>query len=123
VISVAPHKYFRRREDQIFVEVSINVAQAALGAEVLVPTPYGPEKLKVPSGTQSGTICRLRGKGAPRPQRSGKGDLFIIVHVATPAELSKEQKKLYEELRKSSPAEAQPLEHGLLERLHDILES
>ncbi len=123
VIAVAPHKYFRRREDQVFVEVSVNVAQAALGAEVLVPTPYGPEKLKVPAGTQSGTIFHLRGKGAPRPQRSGKGDLFVIVNVATPAELTKEQKKLYEELRKSSPAEAQPLEHGLLERLHDILES
>ncbi len=123
VIAVAPHKYFRRREDQIFVEVSINVAQAALGAEVLVPTPYGPEKLKVPSGTQSGTIFHLRGKGAPRPQRSGKGDLFVIVNVATPSDLTKEQKKLYEELRKSSPAEAQPLEHGVLERLQDILES
>lgn len=123
VISVSPHKYFRRREDQVFVEVSINVAQATLGAEVLVPTPYGPEKLKVPAGTQSGTVFQLRGKGAPRPQRSGKGDLFVIVNVATPADLTKEQKKLYEELRKSSPAEAQPLEHGLLERLQDILES
>ena len=123
VISVSPHKYFRRREDQVFVEVSINVAQATLGAEVLVPTPYGPEKLKVPAGTQSGTVFQLRGKGAPRPQRSGKGDLFVIVNVATPADLTKEQKKLYEELRKSSPLEAQPLEHGLLERLQDILES
>ena len=123
VISVSPHKYFRRREDQVFVEVSINVAQATLGAEVLVPTPYGPEKLKVPAGTQSGTGFQLRGKGAPRPQRSGKGDLFVIVNVATPADLTKEQKKLYEELRKSSPLEAQPLEHGLLERLQDILES
>lgn len=123
VITVSPHKYFRRREDQVFVEVSINVAQATLGAEVLVPTPYGPEKLKVPAGTQSGTVFQLRGKGAPRPQRSGKGDLFVIVNVATPADLTKEQKKLYEELRKSSPLEAQPLEHGLLERLQDILES
>jgi len=123
VIAVAPHKYFRRREDQVFVEVAINVAQAALGAEVLVPTPYGPEKLKVPAGTQSGTTFTLRGKGAPRPQRSGKGDLFVIVNVATPSELTKEQKKLYEELRKASPAEAQPLERGLLERLRDILES
>jgi molecular chaperone DnaJ len=123
VITVSPHKYFRRREDQVFVEVNINVAQAALGADVLVPTPYGPEKLKVPAGTQSGTVFQMRGKGAPRPQRAGKGDLFVIVNVATPSDLTKEQKKLYEELRKASPAEAQPLEHGLLERLHDILES
>lgn len=121
VITVAAHKYFRRRNDDLFLEVAVNVVQAALGAEVQIQTPYGPEKLKIPPGTQSGTIFQLRGKGAPRVQRSGKGDLFIILNVTTPHDLSREQKKLLEDLRKSLRAEATPLERGLLDRLRDAL--
>lgn len=122
VITVTPHKHFRRRGDDVFLELAINVAQAALGAEVMVPTPYGAEKLKVPAGTQSGTLFQLRGKGAPRLQRSGKGDLFVILNVSTPHELSREQKKLLEELRRSLGGnDATPLERGLLDRLRDAL--
>jgi molecular chaperone DnaJ len=121
VINVAAHAHFRRRDDDLYVEVGINVAQAALGAEVHVATPYGQEKLKVPAGTQSGTIFQLRGKGVPHLQRSGKGDLYVIVNVITPGNLSREQKKLLEELRKTLGADAQPLERGLLDRLRDAL--
>jgi len=121
VITVAAHKYFRRRNDDLFLEVAVNVAQAALGADVQIQTPYGPEKLKIPAGTQSGTIFQLRGKGAPHVQRSGRGDLFVILNVTTPHDLSREQKKLLEELRKSLSADAVPLERGLLDRLRDAL--
>ncbi len=121
VINVAAHRYFRRRDDDLYLEVSVNMALAALGGDVVVQTPYGPEKLKVPAGTQSGTIFQLRGKGVPRLQRSGKGDLYVIVNVATPGNLSREQRKLVEELKKTLGGEAQPLEHGLLDRLREVL--
>jgi molecular chaperone DnaJ len=121
VLTVAAHKYFRRRGDDVFLEVSVNVAQAALGAEVALQTPYGPDKLKIPAGTQSGTLFQLRGKGMPRLQRSGRGDLFVIVSVATPTNLNGEQKKLIESLKKSLNAEAAPLEHGLLDRMREVL--
>ncbi|MBP7691441.1 MAG: molecular chaperone DnaJ [Anaerolineales bacterium] len=121
VLTVAAHKFFRRRDDDLYLEIGLNFAQAALGAEVAVTTPYGAEKLKVPAGTQSGTIFQLRGKGAPHLQRSGKGDLFIIVNVTTPGNLSRDQKKLLEDLRKTLGADAPPLERGLLDRLRDAL--
>jgi molecular chaperone DnaJ len=121
VINVQAHKYFRRRDDDLYLEVAINVAQAALGGEVTIPTPYGPEKLRVPSGTQPGTIFQLRGKGAPRLQRSGKGDLYVVLNVTTPQNLSGDQKKLLNDLKKSLGGDAQPLERGLLDRLRDAL--
>ncbi len=121
VITVASHTYFRRRDDDLFLEVAVNVAQAALGADVTINTPYGQEKLKIPTGTQSGTIFPLRHKGVPHLQRSGKGDLFVIVNVATPTSLSKEQKKLLDDLKKTLTADATPLEHGLIERVREAL--
>jgi molecular chaperone DnaJ len=121
VISVKPHKYFRRREDDIILEVALNIAQAALGAEVQIPTPYGNEKLRIPAGTQSGTIFHLRGKGAPRPQRGGKGEMYVVVNVVTPTELNREQKKFLEELKKAQGNDAIPLERGLRDKLSDLL--
>jgi molecular chaperone DnaJ len=122
VISVRPHAYFRRRDDDVFVELGINIAQAALGDEVQIPTPYGPDKLKIQAGTQSGTVIQLRGKGAPRPQRSGKGDLYVIVNVLVHKDLPKELKKQLEELKKSTAHTAEPLASGLLERMRKVLE-
>lgn len=120
-IAVTPHKFFRRQGDNIILEVAVNIAQAALGAEVLVPVVGGQEKLKIPAGTQSGTVFTLRGKGAPRLQRNGRGDLLVIVSLATPTHLNGEQKKLLKELTKSLHDEAQPQERGVLERLRDVL--
>ena len=121
VINVVAHKYFRRRDDDLYLEIGVNVAVAALGGEVALQTPYGADKLKLPAGTQSGTIFTLRGKGVPHLQRSGKGDLFVIVNVTTPSNLTGDQKKWLNELKKSLAAEAQPLERGLLDRLRDAL--
>jgi molecular chaperone DnaJ len=122
VINVRPHAYFRRRDDDIFVEVGINIAQATLGDEVQIPTPYGPDRLKIPAGTQSGTIMQLRGKGAPRPQRTGKGDLYVIVNVLVHKDPPKELKKQLEELKKTAAHTAEPLPSGLLERMRKALE-
>jgi len=120
-ITVAPHKYFRRRGDDIVLEVAVNVAQAALGGEVTVPTPNGPEKIKLPAGLQSGTVLSVRGKGFPHLQRNGRGDLLVIVTAATPTNLSNDQKKLLKDLARQLNGEAVPQEHGLIDRLQDML--
>ena len=122
VITVKPHKYFRRQGDDLRLEVAVNVVQAALGAEVTFPSVNsGREKLKIPAGTQSGAVFTLHGKGAPHLQRNGRGDMFVIVTVATPTNLTAEQKKHLQELAKGAGAEAVPQEHGLVERLQEAL--
>jgi molecular chaperone DnaJ len=122
VIGVKPHKYFRRRGDDLWVEVAVHMAQAALGAEVILPPVNNVrEKLKIPAGTQSGTIFTLRGKGVPHLQRSGRGDMLVIVTAATMTGLNSEQKKHLQELGKNASLEAVPQEHGLVERLQDAL--
>jgi molecular chaperone DnaJ len=121
VLTVQPHRYFRRQDDDILVEVSINLAQAALGTDIVVPSVNGTEKIKVPAGTQPGTVFHLRGKGVPRLQRSGRGDMYVILNVATPTSLTGEQKRLFKDLAKSLPGEAVPQERGLIDRIRDVL--
>ena len=98
VLDVKPHPYFQRRGDDIVVEMKVNVAQAALGARIKVPTLEGEEELAVPAGIQSGKILRMRDKGVPHLRRDGRGDELVLVRVATPTELTKEQKRLIKEL-------------------------
>jgi molecular chaperone DnaJ len=120
-ITVTAHKFFRRQGDDIVLEVAVNLAQAALGTDVSVPTVNGSEKIKIPAGTQPGTTFNLRGKGAPHLQRSGRGDMFVLVTVATPTNLSNEQKKLLKDLAKSLPSDAVPQERGLIDRIREVL--
>lgn len=96
-VHVAPHSVFGRDGDDLTVDLPITYPEAALGAQVEVPTLHGSVTLKVPSGTPSGKTFRLKGKGAPR--RSGNGDLLVTVRVDVPGKLSKEQKRLLEQLR------------------------
>ena len=96
-VHVRPHPFFRRRGDDLEVEVPITYTEAALGAEIQVPTLDGPVTMRVPPGTPSGKTFRLRGKGAPR--RGGQGDLYVTVNVEVPARLSKEERELLEKLR------------------------
>ncbi|MFH1928957.1 MAG: molecular chaperone DnaJ [Chloroflexota bacterium] len=98
LVSVKPHSYFRRRENDIYLDISINVAQAALGDEIAVPTLDEEEKLIIPAATQTGQTFRLRGKGVPRLQRNGRGDQIVTVRVRTPSELNDSQKKLLRQL-------------------------
>lgn len=97
VVHVKPHKIFEREEDNIYVEVPISFTQAALGAEIDVPTIDGEATLKIPSGTQSETIFRLKGRGIPHIRGSGAGDEMIRVKVEVPTKLSSKQKELLEE--------------------------
>lgn len=101
VLGVQPHPYFRRRGDDIWMEFNLNIAQAALGADVVVPTVDGEEKIKIPAGIQPGTVVPLRHKGVPRLQRSGRGDQFVVINVAIPTSLNAEQKKIMKDLSKT----------------------
>ncbi len=100
-IEVQEHELFTRDGDDIRYELPVNFAQAALGADIDVPTLDGPAKLKVPGGTQTGSTFRLKGKGMPRLNERGRGDELVTVTVHTPQSLTKEQKQLLEKLAES----------------------
>ena len=100
VVHVKPHEVFERRGDDILYEAKISFPQAALGTHIYVPTLHGEAKLKIPSGTQSGTIFRLRGKGLPHLRGWGKGNQFVNVVIQTPKKLTKQQKTLLKKLEK-----------------------
>jgi molecular chaperone DnaJ len=121
VLSVKPHRYFRRQDNNVILELAINVAQAALGDQVMVPTLDGDEILVIPAGTQTGKVFRLRGKGVPYLRRNGRGDQLVIVQVAIPTDLSDEQKELFKDLGKTLGKEVIPQEEkGLLEKIMDF---
>jgi len=121
-ISVAPHRYFRRRGSDVLLELEINVAQAALGDEVVIPTLEGEEKLKIPPGTQSARVFRLRSRGIPKLRGNGRGDLLVITQVNIPTRLSDQQKQLFQELSQTLGREVIPQpDKGFFERLRDAL--
>jgi len=120
-IQVKAHKYFRRRETDVLLDLDINIAQAALGAEVEIPTVDGPAKLKIPAGTQPGKVLRLRGKGVPHLRGNGRGDQLVIVNVEIPARLNNDQRKLFEQLAKSLGSEVRPQERSFLDWLKETL--
>jgi len=99
-VHVTPHAMFGRKGDDLTIDVPITFPEAALGAHVEVPTLNGPVTLKVPAGTPSGKTFRLRGKGSPK--RNGHGDLLATVVVDVPDKLSRDQRKLVEQLREST---------------------
>jgi chaperone protein DnaJ len=94
VIRVKPHEFFDREGDDIYCEVPLTFAQAALGDEIEVPTLTEKVKLRIPAGTQTGTYFRLKGKGVPRLRGMGAGDQHVKVTVVTPTNLTEEQKEL-----------------------------
>lgn len=96
-LHVEAHDFFEREGGDLRCEIPISFPQASLGCELEVPTLEGPVKMKVPAGTQSGKVFRLREKGLKDPQGEGVGDLLVTVVVETPADLNSKQKKLLEE--------------------------
>ncbi|HDD55133.1 MAG TPA: molecular chaperone DnaJ [Chloroflexi bacterium] len=121
LVRVRPHKYFRRRDDDILLDLNVNVAQATLGAEVKVPTVDGDVKLKIPAGTQPGKIIRMRGKGVPHLHRDTRGDQLVIVNVTIPKSLNQEERELFEKLADQMDSKVLPQERGFLERLKNVL--
>jgi len=105
VLHVAAHEHFERQGADLYAAVPVTFAQAALGAEIKVKTLDGEEDLKVPAGTQTGTVFRVKGQGMPNLGHRGKGDLFVAVTLVTPKTLTKEQRKLLEQLAEIEDAD------------------
>jgi len=97
-IAVEPSPVFERRGQDLFATIDVSVVQAALGAELEVDTVDGPARVKVAAGTESGSTIRMRDHGVPNLGRRGRGDLFLTVHVETPRDLSRQERKLLDEL-------------------------
>jgi len=119
VLSVRDHPFFERREQDLACTVPISVWQAALGAEIQVPTLQGEESLKIPEGTQTGTMFRIRGQGVPNVNGGGRGDLFVKVVVRTPTRLTKEHRRLLQQLAEISPQDNRPEEKSVFEKVKD----
>ena len=118
VIHVAEHEQFERQGNNLYASVPITFAQAALGADVKVLTLGGDESLKLPAGTQTGTVFRVRGQGMPVLGGRGKGDLFVSVSVITPTTLTREQRKLLEQLAKIETSDLE--DKKLVDKVRDI---
>ncbi len=96
--NVLPHKTFKRTNNDIYLEVPITFSQAALGDQIEVPTMWESEKIKIPAGTQSGQVFKIKGKGVKNPKGLGRGDQFVTVKVVTPTNLSKQEIELFKSL-------------------------
>jgi molecular chaperone DnaJ len=118
-LKVRDHPFFERRENDLHCSIPLNIAQAALGTEVEVPTLDGTHKLRVPEGTQNGAQFRLRHKGVAILNSSSRGDLIIHIEVKVPTKLSREQRKLMEQLRATLPVDNSPAEKGLFDKVKD----
>jgi molecular chaperone DnaJ len=119
-LAVSPHKIFTREGDDILCDVPITFTQAALGAEIEVPTLFGKARMKVPSGTQTHTSFRLRGKGLPNLRQHGQGDQFVRAIVETPTRLSQHQKELLEEFAKESAEQHNPIMKGFFDKVKEV---
>jgi molecular chaperone DnaJ len=105
VVHVHEHAFFRRDGMNLFCEIPVNFTTVTLGGEIQVPTLEGHEMVKVPEGTQTGTTLRLKAKGMPDVNGRGRGDLFATVQVQTPRKLTRDQRKLIEDLAKALPTD------------------
>jgi len=118
VIRVKEHEQFERQGSNLYAAVPVTFAQAALGSEIMVQTLNGEQPLKIPAGTQTGTVFRLKGHGMPVLGGRGHGDLFISVALRTPTTLTREQRRLLEELSKIEDRDLE--DKGLIDRVRDI---
>jgi molecular chaperone DnaJ len=120
VLRVKQHAFFDRQGNDLYCVVPISFTQAAVGTEIQVPTLEGEQTLKIPEGTQSGTILKLRGKGVPVLNGHGKGNLFVEVRVQTPTKLTKRQRELLQELQGIAQVENKPQRTSILGKMKDM---
>jgi len=121
VIQVREHALFKREETEVLCEIPLTFTQAALGAAIDVPTLDGPTKLKIPAGTQTGKVFRLKGKGIPSLQGGGRGDQHVRVFVETPTHLDREQRDLLERFALLSGSETNPQARSFWQKVSDLL--
>jgi molecular chaperone DnaJ len=120
VLTVKPHEYFERDGNDLHCVVPISFTQAALGDELNIATLDGEVKLKVPEGTQSGKVFRLRSKGVPYLNEHGRGDLLVEVAVQTPKKLSRTQRDLLKQLGEGLEIENTPTSRSLFSKVKEI---
>jgi molecular chaperone DnaJ len=120
VLHVKEHPFFEREGSDLHCVVPVSFSQAALGADIVVPTLENEHHLKIPEGTQSGTVFRVRGKGVPVLNGRGRGDQFVEVRVQTPSKLTKRQRELLTELGGTISVENTPQRRTLLGKVKDI---
>ena len=118
-LKVKEHPFFERRENDLHCTIPVNMAQAALGADIEVPTLEAPIRLKVPEGAQNGAQFRFRNKGVPHLNGGSRGDLFVHLDIKVPMRLTREQRRLLEQLRETLPVDNAPAEKGLFEKVKD----
>jgi molecular chaperone DnaJ len=122
VISVRPHPLFERHGVDLHCQVPISFVQAALGAEIEVPTLEGKLTLRIPEGTQTGRAMRLKGKGLPSLRSQSRGDQLVVVFVETPTKLTRRQRELLESFAAEGGGEASPATRSFLDKLRDLWE-
>jgi molecular chaperone DnaJ len=127
VIHVQEHPFFQRDGNDLHCEIPLNFTTLALGGEIMIPTLDGDEAFTIPESTQTGSTFRMRGRGMPDVSGRGKGDLLITVKVITPKKLTRDQRKLLEQLSGALPKEKfEPTprddqgDRGLFDRVKDI---
>jgi molecular chaperone DnaJ len=120
VLQVREHPLFRREDQDVVCDMPISFAQAALGAHIDVPTLDGPVRMKIPAGTQTGKVFRMRGKGIPVLGGNGRGDQHVRVVVETPTHLSKEQRELLERFAALSGEETNPHTRSFWDKVADL---
>lgn len=121
VVRVAPHEWFQRHGDDLMLQVPISFTQAALGAEIIVPTLEGQTTLAIPRGTQHGTIFRVPAQGLPNLRSGRRGDLVVAVRVEVPRRLTKQQERLLREFAQTENIEVLPETQGFLKKVRDWL--
>ena len=119
VISVRPHRFFKRQGDNLYIELPLTFTQAALGAEIDVPTLGKPVKYRFPEGTQPEQVFCIRGEGVPHLRGGGKGDLYVTASVEIPKKLSEKQKNLLREFEASASGNQYEKKKSFFDRLKD----
>jgi molecular chaperone DnaJ len=120
-LEVKEHAFFERRGADLYCTVPISFPQAALGAAVKIPTLQGEQELEIPEGTQSGQIFRQKGKGLPNPH-GGRGDLYVNIRVVVPSKVSRDQRRMLEQLGETMKVENKPTERSssFFDKVKDI---
>jgi molecular chaperone DnaJ len=123
LIKVRQHSLFQRDGLHLIVRLPVGYVQAVLGADLEVPTLDGPEKLKIPPGTQGGEVFRMRGRGVPDPRGGGRGDLLIQTYIEVPKKVTAEQEAKLRELAELEHEDVLPHRKSFLEKLYGLFES
>ena len=122
LVEIDEHEFFEREGFDVKCTVPVSFSQAALGAELEVPTLTGRVSVKIPPGTQSGKKMRLKSKGIQRLGGYGQGDQIIGIHVETPTKLTAQQREIFENLEQLDNKSSHPMAKGFFDKVKDLFQ-